>query len=1006
MAAPPAEARKTVTIVFTDLVGSTALAEQLDPETLRHVLTRYFDAISATLERHGGTVEKFIGDAVMAVFGIPALHEDDALRATRAAVEMRGVLERLNDALEEEHGVRVETRTGVNTGEVVSADGAGEQKLATGDAINVAARLEQSAEAGEILIGAETYRLVRGAVVADALPPVAAKGKREPLAVWIVRDLVAEPPATEDGPLVGRVAELALLREVFAGTVAANTCSLVTIVGPPGIGKTRLARELFGTVDDAQVVLGRCVAYGEGVTYAPLAEIVTQITADVPNLLAGHEDADAIEQRLAAAGGTAGLAASPEEIGWAFRKLFEAAGRRRPLVVVVDDVHWAEPVLLDILEYIVGFSSDSPILLVCLARPDLFDVRPAWAAPGRNATVVSLEPLTDDDARSLIAHLETGRGLSDGLQAQIVSASGGYPLFVEQMLALHADDPQADTVMPPSIQALLAARIDRLEPQEREVLARASVEGRQFHRRAVAELLPAGVRRDVGAHLLSLVRKDFLRPDRALFRDDDAFRFGHVLIRDVAYNLTPKELRAELHERYARWLEGQLDERSDEYIEIVGFHLEQACRYRADLGMASDGLRDEAGSRLWRAARIASRRMDFPAAVTLYERAVVLLPDEPTGDLLREFAATLGRTVDIRALAVVEEAIARSHAAGNRPTELRARLDSLWMPQAGSGLRPSATLRAEVEALIPTLQDLDDDAGLTNAWQLVAVSERSAGQHARALDALERAQHHATLAGDRLEESEVRVIRFESVRDGAISVERSITLCERELHERRGDWMVEMSVLACMSTLYAMRGRFDLAREGIGRAIALSEEFSFWAVRPAYHLSEIETLWGDFPAAEQALRRAPKRAEAANWWGTAFFAGAALAAALCGQGRYDEAAALTAAMPDEPGDWVIPHTVWRTARAQALAGLGREDEAVALAVEAVARSEPTDALNLRGDALLAQADVLRTCGRDAEAIRSAAAAVELYERKGNLVMAERARTLIRTGRRSPGPPPG
>jgi tetratricopeptide (TPR) repeat protein len=942
----------------------------------------------------------------MAVFGIPALHEDDALRATRAALEIRQVLERLNDELQAEHGVRIETRTGVNTGEVVSADGVGDQMLATGDAINVAARLEQSARAGEILIGAETHRLVRGAVVTEPVPSIIVKGKREPLAAWVVRDLVAEAPGAEDGRLVGRAPELALLREAFAGAVGANACALVTIVGAPGIGKTRLARELAGAVGEAQVVVGRCVAYGEGVTYEPLAEIVTQITDDIPSLLAGEEDADAIEQRLAATVGTTDLAASPEEIGWAFRKLLEAAGRRRPLLVVVDDVHWAEPALLDILESIVGFSGDSPILLVCLARPDLFDVRPSWAAPGRNKTVLSLEPLSDDDARSLIGHLEAGRGLSDALQAQIVAASGGYPLFVEQMLALHADDPLADVVVPPSIQALLAARIDRLDRQEREVLARASVEGRQFHRRAVAELLPAGVRGDVGASLLSLVRKDFLRPDRALFRGDDGFRFGHVLIRDVAYNLTPKELRAELHERYARWLERQLEDRSDEYVEIVGFHLEQACRYRADLGMAPDGLREEAGAWLWRAARIASRRMDFPSAVILYERAVMLLPDEPTGDLLREFGATLGRTADSRALGVVEEAIARSHAAGNRATELRARLDRLWMPPGAWGMRESATLRRQVDELIPPLRDLEDDAGLTSAWQLAAVSERSAGQHERALEALEKAQRHAILAKDRLEESEVRVIRFESIREGAIPVERSITLCERELRDRHGDWMVEMSVLACVSTLYAMRGSFDLARERIARAMALSEEFSFWGVWPVYHLSEIESLSGDFRAAGEALRRGPERAEAANWWGTAFFTQASLAASLCGQGRYDEAAVLTDTMPDEPGDSVLPHTVWRIARAQALARLGRGDEAVALAADAVARSKPTDALNLRGDALLAQANVLDACGRDVDAERSARAAVELYERKGNLVMADRARTLAPTGRRSPGPPPG
>jgi class 3 adenylate cyclase/tetratricopeptide (TPR) repeat protein len=993
MAAPSVDVRKVVTIVFTDVVDSTALGERLDPETLRGVLTRYFEVARAALERHGGTVEKFIGDAVMAVFGIPTLHEDDALRAVRAAVDMRSALEGLNDELESEHGIRIETRTGVNTGEVISGDGAAEHKLATGDAINVAARLEQTAGAGEILIGKETHQLVRGAVRAEPLSPITVKGKREPLAVWRVYDFLADESIVVTAPLVGREPTLAALREAFAAAVQARACALVTIVGPPGIGKTRIARELAGALGDARMVFGRCLAYGESVTYAPLTEIVGQLTTDLPRLLAAQEDAALIESRLGAAVGTSDLTASPEEIGWAFRRLFETAGREHPLVVVVDDIHLADQALLDMLEYILAFSRGSAILLACLARPDLFDLRPSWATPGPNRTLISLDPLTDDDARRLIEHLEGQLELSEDARAQIVAAADGFPLFVEQMLALRADDPQAEIVVPASIHALLAARIDRLEPAERDVLTRATVEGRLLHRRAVAELLPADARAGLGAHLLSLVRKQFLRPDRAVFRGDDGFLFSHVLIRDAAYHSMPKHLRAELHERYGRWLDQQDRARPDEYAEIIGFHLEQAWRYGAELGSASDGLAQEAGGRLWTAARDASRRLDIHSAVGLYERAAALLPEESTGDLSREFAATLGRTGDIdRARLLVERAIEQSRIAQNRSGEFRARLDRLWMPPRGSLFRTSR-IRGQAEELIPQLEALQDHAGLTSAWQLIALSETSAGRHAMALRALQNAQRHARAVGDRLEETEARVLMFESTRDGPLSVEEAIAWCEHQLENRRDDWMVEQCALACSAVLHAMRGHFDIARERVARVIALSDEFPFWAVRPGYELSSIEMLAGDYRAAERALRDTSRLTSYDQWWGMGFFTDASIAATLCAQGRFEEAATLTEELPPEPGDWVVPHTIWRSARAQALARLGRPDEADALSQEAVERSEPTDGLNLRGDALLAQADVLRACGRDAAATRSAIAAKALYERKGNCVMAARAATL-------------
>ena len=1008
------EVRKVVTVVFTDLVGSTALGERLDPETVRHVMSRYFDAMQATLERHGGTVEKFVGDAIMTVFGIPTLHEDDALRAVRAAVEMRDRLSDLNAELERDYAVAIEARTGVSTGEVVTGDAASAQKLATGDAVNVAARLEQSASTGEILVGEATFALVCDAVRAEPVDPLTVKGKSEPLAAWRVVGVVGDARAFEQGPLtpfVGRERELTALRGAFDRAVGERTCTLATIVGPPGIGKTRLARELITSLgDEVQVVLGRCLAYGEGVTYAPLAEIVAQVGA-LSAALAGEPDAAAIEARCAAALGSSDATASPEEVAWAFRRLFEALGRERPLVVVVDDIHWAEPVLLDLLEYVLGFSSGAAILLVCQARADLFEVRPSWAAPRPNASLVSLEPLTDEESQGLIARLARERELSRSTTERIVAAAEGFPLFVEQMLALHADDPDADVSVPPTIQALLAARIDRLDPAERDVLVRASVEGRLFHRGAVAELLSEDTRVGVGTHLLSLVRKEFLRPDRALFAGDDGFRFSHVLIRDAAYNSTPKQLRAELHEGYARWLDARLGDQNDEYVEIVGHHLEQAWRYRTELGSpgaVEAALAREAGERLWAAARNATVRMEFPSAVGLYARAVELLLEEPTGALLQEFGAALNRGLDPRARGVIESAIERARTAGNREVEFRARLDSFWIPpvEADAPQLQYETMLRGARELIPDLESIGDDLSLTKAWQLAAMGDMfGAGQNGAAAEDLQRARIHARRLGDRLEESEIRVSLLVAAYRGDMPVADALRLCEDELREAAGEWMVEAAALACSGGLLAMQRQFDPARERLDRSARLCDEFNVPNVHPWIWRRDVELLAGNPAGAEHWLRLAESEfTRLQEWWGFGFDARTSLADVLCSQGRYEEAAHMTESLPAGLTDWFSAHVRWCGARAKALARLGRPDEALALAHGAVALAEPSDELNTHGDALLARADVLAVCGRDEEAARSAGDALRLYERKGNAVMAERARKLGMTalGSRSAG----
>ena len=481
-------------------------------------------------------------------------------------------------------------------------DSATDQRLATGDAVNVAARLEQAAAPGEVLLGTDTYNVVGEHVVAEAVAPVEAKGKSEPLAAWRLVAVRPDVPAFARPirtPFVGRSQELAVLGEAFEKAVRARTCELATILGTPGIGKSRLVRELVGSLETrARILVGRCVAYGDGISYFPLGEVVRELAGEDPEpelarLLSEVERGDVAARLISGAVSGDSPAGSPEETAWAFRRLFETIASVRPLVLVVDDIHWAEPTMLDLLEYVVGASSTAPILIVCLTRPDLLETRPSWTAQ-QHAGLVALEPLDDDAAQSLVDELLHEHDLPARLRERVLVSAEGNPLFVEQVLAMVADDPEAgEEAVPATLTALLAARIDRLEPGERTVLQRASVEGRLFHRGSVADLVPADEASGLGSILLALARKEFIRPDRSLFAGDDGFRFNHVLIRDVAYSSVSKELRAELHARLASWLEGHADEFGSA-DEIIGYHLEQAYEYRVELGRMDAAAEEEA----------------------------------------------------------------------------------------------------------------------------------------------------------------------------------------------------------------------------------------------------------------------------------------------------------------------------------------------------------------------------------------------------------------------------
>ena len=578
-------------MLFCDVTGSTALGESTDPEALRALLARYFERTKAIIERHGGTVEKFIGDAVMAVFGVPAAHEDDALRACRAAVEMRDALPELG----------IGGRIGVNTGEVVTGTS---ERLATGDAVNVAARLEQAATPGEVLIGEATHALVHEAAVAEPVEPLTLKGKSEPVPAYRLLSVLDAPERSHRSRFVGRGAELAQIGGAWERAHAQARCELMTLVGDAGVGKSRLVAEALGAVE-GRVLRGRCLPYGEGITYWPVVEVVKQLEA-----LPSDPVAEAAMRSLL---GESDVATSGDEIAWAFRKLLE---EQAPLVVVFDDIQWGDETFLDLVESTALLSAGAPLLLLCMARPDLVERRPGW--PG----TLRLEPLPPEHADALI-----GDAVSGELRARIAHAAGGNPLFISEMLAMAAGNAEVD--VPPTLKALLATRLDQLDEPERKVLERGSVEGEIFHRGAVQALAPEETQ--VTTRLAGLVRRELIRPDRAQLAGDDGYRFRHLLIRDAAYDALPKAVRADLHARFAAWL----DEHGHALVErdeIVGYHLEQAARYQAELGQPDPALAERAAAATrhrWQARERPPGRAGRPRVLTRAVAARAPAPVRP-----------------------------------------------------------------------------------------------------------------------------------------------------------------------------------------------------------------------------------------------------------------------------------------------------------------------------------------------------------------------------------------
>ncbi|HEX6207076.1 MAG TPA: AAA family ATPase, partial [Actinomycetota bacterium] len=1009
--------------------------------SLRRVMTRYFEAMKVILERHGGLVEKFIGDAIVAVFGAPVAHEDDAHRAVRAAVVMRDALRTLNEEFRRAWGVTVATRTGLNTGEVVTGDPKTGGTLVTGDTVNVAARLEQAAEPGEILLSEATYRLVRNVAPTEAVGPFAIKGKATPVRARRLLDVGAEAPPRGflglDSPIVGRDRELEQLRAAFQRTNEARRCEVVTVLGAPGVGKSRLTAEFLAELPvDVRVVSGRCLPYGEGITFWPIVGVLResagvtetdspeQADAKFATLLEGVADAGLIRQRLTALLGISDVAPGIQETFWAVRKLFEELARRRPLVVVFDDIHWGEPTFLDLLEYLVDWLQGVPVLLVCVARPELLEGRGEWLAGKDNVVLIKLGPLAEPYTTRLIQTLLGNVPLPEEASTSIADVTEGNPLFVEETLRMlidegslrrrngvwSVDEDLSALSIPPTIQSLLTARVDMLAAGEREVIERASVVGRVFWWGAVSGLSPREDQAHVAGWLASLVRKELIRPERSDLMEEDAYRFTHILVRDAAYEGVPKARRAELHERFARWLHEKSRDRAGEYEEIVGYHLEQAYRLLRELGPATErtwamGL--AAAAPLASAGKRALARGDMPAAANLLSRAAALLPDDDRNrmDLLPDLAFALlqtggfGPTREVLAEIQRAAAISEDVLLGARGQLLDLAVRMFTNPEGWAEESSREATRA-----ISVFGEHKDERGVAQAWALLGLSHMIAGHFATAVEAWEEAAQHATAAGAHREGLEHLAWIPVGVWSGPMPVEEAIGRC-REIGARaHGDRKATAVALAVQGNLEAMRERYAEARELGVRARSVLQEVALpgWLGALTQMSGWTEILAGDPVAAEGELRSGVEMLRGIgeqSWLSTT---AAMLAEALFAQDRLDEAEELVRLSEETAGsEDIFSQVLMRTVRAKVRARQDRPDEAAGRAEEAVAIARSSDSLLLQGEALTSLGYVMRVAGREAEGDAALVNAVRVCEQKGNLAGAARARAVRASSQPAP-----
>jgi DNA-binding SARP family transcriptional activator/tetratricopeptide (TPR) repeat protein len=978
-----ADVRKTVTV----LTAKVAVG-QLDPEVERRLTGDAFAAIEAAVASHGGTVETVFGDGITAVFGLPAVHEDDALRAVRAGADLSALR-------------GTEIRIGVSTGRIV----AGGARPASGEPLTSAARLADAAGAGEVRFDESTWRRVRDAVAGEQLD-----------GSWVLTDLSAAGVRAERlvSPMVGRERERRRLHDTFVQATGDHSCQLFTILGPAGVGKSRLLQEFLEDLGaQAVVARGRCLPYGEGITFWPLLEAIKDAVelddadpremarAKLSRVVEGDDAAAATVERVARMIGLAEGETRVDEGFAAVRALFAALARDRPLVAVFDDIHWAESTFLDLVEDVVDWSRDAPILVVCLARPELLEQRPGWGGGKVNTTTALLEPLSGDECRSLIENLLGDARLPGDVALKIVEGADGNPLFVEEMLFMLIEDSvlvrrdgrwnvdgALDSIrVPPTIEALLATRLDQLDRVERAVIERAAVGGKVFYESAVLELMPEPLRPHVETATRSLVRKELIRPERGTFGGRN-FRFRHLLIRDAAYDSISKHSRADLHQRFGAWLEQTGRDTATEYEEVIGYHLEQATLCLVELGARDEAtpVAREAARRLGNAGRRAFALSDLNAGLNLVSRAVALLaPDDPLRvELVPNVRAVQALNRDLSwADRVLTEAIEAAATSGDRLLAARALVQRGFVRLFSDPAVTADELLDGAERAIAVFDEFRDELGLGRAWRLKAQAYYLGRRGAACAAASERALEHVRCVGDTFEEREIIEWLAIALILGPVPVEDAIARCSRLLDETRADRLLHAELLGTTAALVTMARGPDDAQELADSSWAIMDELGthIWLV--AFWRSFVSMARGDPVTAESELR--PAYDALKHLGETSHFSTVthALGSALYLQGRLDEAEQMTreCEAASQPND-VHSNVLWRAVRAKVFARKGELHEARRLAEAAVAIAAASDFLLAHGHASLALAEVLERSGEPEAAAAAGAEADRLFELKG------------------------
>ncbi len=969
MADPDAarEVRKTVTVLFCDVVGSTELAARSDPEVMRSVMARFYAAIREPVERHGGTVEKVIGDALVAVFGIPLVHEDDALRAVRAALEMRDAVRELGE---------IQARIGVNSGDVLARDATPGESLVVGDAVNVAARIEQAAGPGEVLVGEATWALVAHAVRGELAPPIAAKGKREPLVAWRLEGVDAGARGHRrrlDLPMIGRDTEVELLRWALERTVRLQRPHLVTVLGQPGIGKSRLAAEVRRLRGDVTLLSGQCRATTRS-SVEPLLEIARGVAVggldlgeSIVEAMPGDRDAAAVAACL-----DPGDARGAPDIAWAASRLIGTLAAAGTVAIVLEDVHWADDLLLDVVEQLLGRSRGRALLVVCTARPEFAEQRPTWGS-GANAVSVVLERLDSDQTRRLVSHASPE--LPPERAEHVIAAAEGNPLFAEHMAALFAGG-DAGGGLPRSIQVLLTARVEALPESEREVVSAAAIVGREFPLAAVEAVLG----RPVGAELDRLEQRELIEPTTP-----GRWQFGHALLQEAAYSLIPKRHRAELHEQVARWADAHGDGDA-----LVGDHLGRAASLRVELGLAGDHavrIGTEAGARLLAAGRRADTLGDPLRATRLLRQALELLPPgEPDhAAAMVELAAAGWNVVPLnerRELLDAGTELAAAH--GLRGLELRARVLRLGaMPETGPDAMTEQEVLAATNAALAELDELGDPRAIATSLCTRGDVEAGLGQAAAGAASAQQAIRVAQAADEDVVWA-VKIFLWAVVESPTpiLEAERLVAGLLDELGVRP---TVRSQLVQGQAVLAILRGGnegwrlLDTAHE-IERDLGRSSSWSLRTTRVRMHL-----LGGDYDAARRALPSIVADLEGVDAQSNAAVMRSwlALAEARTGDLTAARETATAALAGTTYGGGYEAGVLANLALAEVHLGEGDAEAALAAARTGLAIAETGDWVLLRADARLVLARALEASGDAAAAARETDIALDLRRAKGH-----------------------